>query len=114
MQDFLMNFKFQNDVWAFILPLCLMLFDIITGYIQALIHKSVSSKKMREGLLHKFLNSCILFISCLFNLAFNSKYFVTGVSIYICVMEIVSILENLKKAGIKIDFYKKIFSGKEK
>ena len=48
MQDFLMNFKFQNDAWAFILPLCLMLFDIITGYIQALIHKSVSSKKMRE------------------------------------------------------------------
>ena len=113
MEELINQLKFQNELWIYVTPLIMMLCDIVTGYIQALINKNVVSSKMRVGLLHKILNTLIIFIAKIFSLAFGHDYFVYGVSMYIVVMELISIFENLEKAGIKIDYLKKIFQNKK-
>ena len=75
-QEILQNLKFSSIVWQILAPCIFSLCDILVGFIQAVINKDVDSQIMRNGLLHKVL--------------------------IIIIMEITSILENLKKAGIDI------------
>lgn len=102
MEEFFMNLHFTNIIWQIATPLLFSLIDIITGYIQAVINKNVESKKMREGLLHKFLLVLIIFIGFIIQFAFNVNYISVCICLYICVMEMTSILENLQKAGIEL------------
>lgn len=102
MEEFFMNLEFKNIIWQIVTPLIFSLFDIITGYVQAFINKNVDSKKMREGLLHKFLLLTIIFIGFIIQFAFGIKHISVGICLYICLMELTSILENLKKAGIEL------------
>lgn len=96
------NLNFSNLIWQIVTPLIFSLFDIITGYIQALINKNVDSQKMRNGLLHKILIVIIIILSFVVEYAFSIKFISPVVCIYVILMESVSILENLKKAGIDI------------
>lgn len=57
---------------------------------------------MREGLLRKMLLILVIILSFVFQYAFNIPIISKIVCIYIIVMEIVSILENLKKAGVDL------------
>ena len=57
---------------------------------------------MRIGLLHKILIIIIIVLSFVIQFAFSIKFISPIVCIYIILMEGVSILENLKKAGIDI------------
>lgn len=57
---------------------------------------------MREGLLRKILLILIMILSFIFQYAFNIPIISKAVCIYLIVMEIISILENLKKAGIDL------------
>lgn len=57
---------------------------------------------MREGLLRKILLILIVILSFIFQYAFNIPIISKVVCIYLIVMEIISILENLKKAGIDL------------
>lgn len=94
--------NFSSIVWQIVTPLIFSLADIITGYIQAFINKNVDSQKMRTGLLHKILVILVIVLSFIIQFAFNINYIASVVSIYVVLMEIVSILENLKKAGVDI------------
>ena len=51
------------QVWAIGLACVLMLMDIVTGFIGAIIKGNVSSAKMREGLGHKALLLCVILLS---------------------------------------------------
>ena len=90
--------------WAIIACVCLMLFDIISGFIAAVKNREVSSTKMREGLFHKcslvmsiVLAWCIeMFIMHVPDLGFNVPL-VIPVCVLIFGMEVVSILENIVK-----------------
>lgn len=104
MENLLQNLEFSNILWQILTPLIFSIVDILTGYIQAVINKDVDSKIMREGLLHKILLILIMLLSFILEFAFNLHCISVGVCIYICVMELTSILENLKKAGININF----------
>lgn len=109
MQNFFADLQFTNFIWQIVTPLIFSLCDIISGYIQAVINHDVDSSKMRAGLWHKVLISMILFLSVIISFAFNIDYIVSAVAIYIIIMEITSILENLKKAGLDLkilDFIK--------
>ena len=99
------NLHFTNVIWQVILPLVLSLVDIITGYLQARINNDVQSKIMREGLIHKILQIIIIAVSFMFQFAFNLKSISVIVCIYICLMELTSIVENLKKAGIDFKIF---------
>lgn len=93
---------FSSVMWEIAVPLIFSLADIITGYIQAVINKSVDSQKMRVGLLHKCLIILVIILSFVIEFAFNISYISKIVCIYVFLMEVVSILENLKKAGIDL------------
>ena len=104
MDELLQNLEFSNIIWQIITPLLFSLFDIRTGYVQAIINKCPDSTKMRNGLWHKFLIILVLIGSFVIEYAFSLPKVSTIVCVYICVMEITSILENLKKAGIDLKF----------
>lgn len=72
------------------------------GFIQAVVNKTVDSQKIRTGLWHKSLLLIIILLGFTFDFAFNLRVVSKGIAIIIIAMEIISILENLKKAGINI------------
>ena len=106
MNDFLQmmgNFKFRNEFWCLILPIVLMAFDILTGFINAWGKREIESSKLRTGLSKKVGEIAILVIGELFSFAMRLPAEVmTFISIYIILMELVSIFENLDKLGVPI------------
>lgn len=113
LQTLIDTLDFSSIAWEIITPLIFSLFDILTGFIQAVINKNVDSGIMRKGLLHKLLLLIIICSAVILDKAFNLPYVTKIVSIYIIVMEITSILENLKKAGIEVGDISKILIDKE-
>ena len=109
MEELVQTLSFSNIIWQVITPLIFSSLDILTGYIQAVINKNVDSKVMREGLLHKCLLIVAIIIGYVVEYAFGLSAVSSVITIYICVMELMSILENIKKAGIDLkilDFLK--------
>lgn len=96
------NLHFTSLLWQVLATLIFMVADIISGFVCALILKNVDSQKMREGLLRKMLLILIIGLSFIIQYAFNITLISKVVCIYIIVMEVISILENLKKAGIDL------------
>lgn len=89
-----------------ILPIIVLLFivlDIITGVVQAIQNKDVSSEKLRQGAFHKF--SYILILTLAYLIEYSIGYIdlgfsvpiVDGVCAYLILTEIVSIMENIIK-----------------
>lgn len=77
--------------------------DYITGIIGAIMHKNLSSTKMREGLGHKFTYLCVFFIAWFIDfemahidIGFHSALTPT-VTIGIVFVELSSIIENIGK-----------------
>ena len=109
MEEIIKTLSFSSIAWQVITPLVFSGLDILTGYIQAVINKNVDSKVMREGLLHKCLLIVAIIIGYVVEYAFGLSAVSSVITIYICVMELMSILENIKKAGIDLkilDFLK--------
>lgn len=106
MNDFLQvmgNFKFRNEFWCLILPIALMAFDILTGFINAWGKREIMSSKLRTGLSKKVGEIAILVIGELFSFAMRLPAEVmTFISVYIMLMELISIFENLDKLGVPI------------
>ncbi len=86
---------------VYIITSAFMVLDIATGLINALKNKDYASNKMREGLFHKSaLILCIVF-GCLVDYAQGfmdlgiTVPMTMGICVYICLMEVGSIIENL-------------------
>ena len=96
--------------WAVIACLCLMAFDVISGFTAALKSKELSSTKMREGLFHKcslvmiiVLAWCIeIFVMHVPDLGFNVPLVIPA-CVLIFAMEVVSILENIVKINPELE-----------
>lgn len=95
----------DQQAWAIAGAVFFMVFDIISGLAAAIINREVSSSKMRVGLGHKVV--MLLFITLALGIEVVSLHVsglgLDGVTVYavclfICVMEVASILENLCKA----------------
>ena len=94
----------EPQIWAISLACALMLMDIVTGFIGAVINGTVSSAKMREGLGHKALLRVIL-LSIIIEAGTQhvvglglGGVTVTVVCAYIAVMEVASCMENVCSA----------------
>lgn len=80
--------------------LVLILLDWIFGITNAIQHKEFSSTKMREGLYHKTAELGLLFVGVLidgallggFDFGYSAPVF-TAICVYICTMEVGSLLE---------------------
>ena len=95
----------EPQVWAIAIACAFMLMDILTGFIRAVIKGCVSSAKMRVGLGHKILLCCLIAVAVMIELAGThiaglgfSGVSVSVVCIYIIVMEVTSIMENICSA----------------
>lgn len=85
-----------------------ILADVLTGILQAVYNKNINSTKLRQGLYHKI--SEMLAVALSAGLEYACEYVQLGVevpvikvvSVYICVMELVSILENLCNINPKL------------
>lgn len=101
---FLIEFT-EPELWFIGLALVLSVFDILTGWIQAVVNRAFSSTKMREGLWHKMLLVLVIALAVIIQ-GFTAHIGDTGWSVpliypvcaYIAVMEVASILENVKSA----------------
>lgn len=89
--------------------------DSITGIVGAMMHGTLSSTKMREGLGHKFAYFCVFFIACFID--FEMKHVDIGfhseltpiVTVGIVFIELSSIIENIGKINpelMQADFMK--------
>ena len=113
-QEIINTLNFSSIAWQILTPLIFSLADVITGFIQAVINKDVNSQIMRTGLLHKALITIIVLLSFVGDLAFSLNFISRIVCIYVVIMELTSILENLKRAGIEIAFLTTLLQNKGK
>jgi len=97
------NFSYSHIYWIFLLPLIGAGADIVTGWIQATINGTWDSTKMRKGLYRKGGELLVVIIAFVAEAAIPviAEYKVaTWISLYIVIMEAVSVLENLDQAGV--------------
>ena len=86
---------------AYIVTGCFILFDILTGLLKGLYKGGIDSTALRKGLYHKLSEVLAVAGSALFE--HGTRYVEIGVelplvsfvTVYICLMEATSILENL-------------------
>ena len=86
-----------------IVPFILMVIDFATGIFNAWATGHLKYYKMRDGLYKKFAEVAMIVTGCLLYWAINlPKYVVLGLVIYVIIMELISICENLDKMGVPI------------
>lgn len=86
-----------------IVPFILMVIDFATGIFNAWATGHLKSYKMRDGLNKKFAEVSMIITGCLLYWAINlPRYIVLGLVIYVIIMELISICENLDKMGVPI------------
>lgn len=103
MEEIIARVQFSNVSWIFIVPIVLMGIDFATGIFNAWIKDQIKSTKMREGLAKKFGELCILIMGAIFVYGLAVPSIVLNfVSVYIMIMELISICENLNKLGVPI------------
>ena len=101
MENITQDIQFTHRYWILLLPLVLMSADIITGWIQATINNVWDSTKMRTGLFRKSGEMLVIVVAYVISVAIALPVDVPAwIAIYISIMEIISVCENLDQAGI--------------
>lgn len=100
-----LNVLNESQLWSVIIACIMMLADIVAGFTAATILHNIQSAKMREGIGHKVLMLILIAVSYVLTIGFthiaNVSFTVPSVEVvcvYIIVMEMTSILENVTKA----------------
>lgn len=113
LETILNTLNFSNITWQILTPIIFSLADILTGFIQAVINKNVDSSVMRKGLLHKILIIIVVFLGFVIDATFSINIVAKIICSYIIIMELTSILENLKKASLDFGPVTEILKNKE-
>lgn len=101
MENLTQEIQFTHRYWVLLLPLILMSADIVTGWIQATINGTWDSTKMRTGLFRKSGEMLVIVIAYVISVAIALPVDIPAwIAIYICIMEIISVCENLDQAGV--------------
>lgn len=95
----------EPELWSIAAALAMMVMDIVTGFAGAVVTHSVSSKKMREGIGHKVMLILTIMLAVLVQI-FSTHIgdlgiivpLILPVCVYIIVMEITSVIENITTA----------------
>lgn len=95
----------EPEVWAILASCVMMAMDIVSGFVGAIVRGSVSSTKMREGLGHKAMLVLLVVLAVMvqaFTLHIGDMGWtvplILPVCIYIVVMEVASVVENIVDA----------------
>ena len=101
MENITTEVTFTHRYWVLLLPLVLMTADIVTGWIQATINNVWDSTKMRTGLFRKSGEMLVIVVAYVISVAIALPVDIPAwIAIYISIMEIISVCENLDQAGI--------------
>jgi toxin secretion/phage lysis holin len=101
LENITQEIQFTHRYWILLLPLVLMTADIITGWIQATINNVWDSTKMRTGLFRKSGEMLVIVVAYVISVAIALPVDIPAwIAIYISIMEIISVCENLDQAGI--------------
>lgn len=99
----LLQLKEVDSYRLLILPFVLMIIDFVTGIFNAWATGHLKSYKMREGLNKKFAEISMITISILFTWVLEMPNYISyGITVYVVLMELISICENLDKMGAPI------------
>ena len=101
--DIVYSIHFANNYWIIALPAIFALSDVITGFIQAQINGTKNSSVMRKGLYRKVGELGVImlvWVTCI-AIQLPIKY-PAAVALYVCLMEGLSIMENLQAMGVPI------------
>ena len=95
--------RFTDGLWALAVPCVLMAIDFATGFLNAWARREVQSAKMRTGLAKKLgeIAALLAVRLCTAGMALPNEL-MTGVSLYIVMMETLSITENLALLGVPV------------
>lgn len=99
------SIQYTHSYWIFLAPLLLQATDIITGWVQAIINRTLDSTKMRYGFMRKAVMILIIIVFYLLEYAIDAvaqAHLATFASGYVLVMEGISIFENLVLAGVPV------------
>lgn len=97
------NIHISNQWYYILIPVVIMGFDMLTGFLNAWIKKEVMSSKLRSGITKKFGEMVMIIIALFFYYTIGLPIeIVTCITIYIVVMELISIIENLNKLGVRV------------
>lgn len=103
LKELVNQFQFTNGFWMVLLPVAMMAIDIVTGFINAWMKGEVKSSVLRQGIAKKTGELIIILLGELFVMGMNLPIGIcAGISLYIIIMELVSIFENLQKLGVPI------------
>ena len=101
----LSQINYTQPYWIVLLPMIGAAADILTGWIQAAVNSAWESTKMRKGLYRKGGELLVVLLGCVAEYAIpiaNEAHIATFLSLYIVLMEVISVIENLDQAGITI------------
>jgi toxin secretion/phage lysis holin len=94
---------FATKSFILIVPMILMLVDILTGFVNAWRNHDIQSSKLRDGIVHKFGEIIIIVLAIFLQFSIGMPKEVTMfASVYIIIMEVISILENVSKMGVQV------------
>lgn len=101
--DINLTVHFANSAYIILVPAVLMVIDIIVGILNAWKSKTIKSSKLRDGIVHKFDELIIIVVALFLQFTLGLPREIPVFSaIYIIIMELISILENLSKSGVKV------------
>ena len=94
---------------SFIVGFGFILFDVITGILKSWYKGSINSTCLRKGMIHKTTEVIVIFggwaLDCLADEYFLVEVpnFLIAFTSYICIMECISIIENLCEINPKLE-----------
>ena len=102
------HIAFTSQAWVWALPIIMMAFDIVTGYLNAWAKHEIQSSKMRSGIVKKAGEISAILILEIITFAMEIPFdLVKFFSVLITFTEINSIIENLDKMGVPIPVWVK-------
>ena len=95
--------KFVSEFVLYLVPLIFMLCDIVSGLAKAYVQKNIISHKMRSGIIKKCGEMMIILLTAIVVYSVQWPHqIIAVVSVYMILMEIISIMENLDEIGVPI------------
>ena len=95
----------DTDIWALIAVLFFVTTDYVTGIVKAIMGGNLSSKRMREGLGHKFTYLVLILVAYMIDVVGVHVDLGLPVHVYlvtvggICLIELTSIIENITETN---------------
>lgn len=95
--------KFVNEFIFYLVPLIFMLCDVVSGLAKAYVQKNIISHKMRSGIIKKCGEMMIILLTAIVVYSVQWPHQIIAiVSVYMILMETISIMENLDGLGVPI------------